>query len=42
MTIDKKIKGLVIKKFNEFYLVEIKQHESFEYKNKFLCIYLII
>ncbi len=37
MIIDKKIKGLVIKKFNEFYLVEVKQHESFEFKKKFLC-----
>ncbi len=37
MIIDKKLKGLVIKKFSDFYLVEIKQHEDFEFNNKFLC-----
>ena len=36
MTIDKKIKGLVIKKFNEFYLVEIKKCENLDFNNKFL------
>ena len=37
MIIDKKLKGLVIKKFNEFYLVEIKNHQNFDYGKKFLC-----
>jgi len=37
MLIDKKLKGLVIKKFSEFYLVQIKQHENFEFNKKFLC-----
>ena len=37
MIVDKKIKGLVIKKFSEFYLVEIKQNENFEFNKKFLC-----
>ena len=37
MRADKKLKGLVIKKFNEFYSVEIKQHENSEFNNKFLC-----
>ena len=37
MIIDKKFKGLVIKKFSEFYLVEIKQNECLEFNNKFLC-----
>ena len=37
MIIDKKLKGLVIKKFSEFYLVEIKQNEYLEFNNKFLC-----
>ncbi len=37
MIIDKKLKGLVIKKFNEFFLVAIMQHENFEFKKKFLC-----
>ena len=37
MKIDKKLKGLVTKKFNEFYLVEIKQKVNFEFNCKFLC-----
>ena len=37
MRADKKLKGLVIKKFNEFYLVEIKQYENSEFNKKFLC-----
>ena len=37
MVIDKKLKGLVIKKFSNFYLVEIKQHDNLNFKNKFLC-----
>ena len=37
MSAKKKIKGLVIKKFNEFYSVEIKHHENSDFNNKFLC-----
>ena len=37
MRADKKLKGLVIKKFNEFYSVEIKQNENSDFNNKFLC-----
>ena len=37
MLADKKVKGLVTKKFSEFYLVEIKQNENFEFNKKFLC-----
>ena len=37
MIADKKAKGLVVKKFSEFYLVEIKQNENFEFNKKFLC-----
>ncbi len=37
MVVDKKLKGLVIKKFNEFYLVEIKQNKNSNLNNKFLC-----
>ena len=37
MVVDKKIKGLVIKKYNEFYLVVIKQNDNLEFNNKFLC-----
>ncbi len=37
MIIDKKLKGLVIKKFSNFYLVEIKQQDNLNFKNKFLC-----
>ncbi len=37
MRVDKKLKGLVIKKFNEFYLVEIKEHQNSEFNTKFLC-----
>ena len=34
---EKQLKGLVTKKFNEFYLVEIKQNENFDFNKKFLC-----
>ncbi len=37
MKIDKEYKGLVIKKFNEFFLVELNQKENFYSDNKFLC-----
>ena len=37
MIIDKELRGLVIKKFGDFYVVEIKQHENLEFNNKFLC-----
>ncbi len=37
MKVDKKCKGLVTKKFNEFYLVELYKTEISESKNKFLC-----
>ena len=37
MIADKKVKGLVIKKFSDFYLVQIKQNENFEFNKKFLC-----
>ena len=37
MIVDKKLKGLVIKKFSDFYLVEIKKNEYLEFNNKFLC-----
>ena len=37
MIVDKKLKGLVIKKFSEFYLVEIKQYENLEFNKKLLC-----
>ena len=33
----KTYKGLVTKKFNEFFLVEINQDENNEFNNKFLC-----
>ena len=37
MVIDKNYKGLVIKKFNEFYLVELKKYENLGSNRKFLC-----
>ena len=37
MVVDKKYKGLVIKKFNEFYLVELKENKNFEFNKTFLC-----
>tara|TARA_S200000501_G_scaffold199994_1_gene188195 strand:- start:200 stop:1114 length:915 start_codon:yes stop_codon:yes gene_type:complete len=37
MTIYKKYKGLVIKKFNEFYLVELNKDKNIDFKKIFLC-----
>ena len=37
MKIDKKHKGLVIKKFNEFYLVQLNQNDKLYGSKKFLC-----
>ena len=37
MKVDKKYKGLVTKKFNEFYLVELNKDENSELKKNFLC-----
>ncbi len=37
MKAEKKYKGLVTKKFNEFYVVEINQNKNFENNKKFLC-----
>ena len=37
MRADKKYKGLVTKKFNEFFIVELNQNEKFESNQKFLC-----
>ena len=37
MKVDKKYKGLVTKKFNEFFLVELNKNEKFECNKKFLC-----
>ena len=37
MKSDKKNIGLVTKKFNEFYLVELKQYENLEVNKRFLC-----
>ena len=37
MEVDKTYKGLVTKKFNEFFLVELNQQENNEFNNKFLC-----
>ena len=37
MKVDKKYKGLVTKKFNEFYLVELDIDEASEFNKKFLC-----
>ena len=37
MKVDEEHKGLVTKKFNEFFLVELNQKENFESNKKFLC-----
>ena len=37
MKVDKKYKGLVTKKFNEYYLVELDKDENSEFNKKFLC-----
>ena len=37
MEVDNKFKGLVTKKFNEFFLVEINQDQYFKNNKKFLC-----
>ena len=37
MKVDKKYKGLVTKKFNEFFLVELNHYKKNELNNKFLC-----
>ncbi len=37
MKVNKKYKGLVTKKFNEFYLVELDKDETSVINNKFLC-----
>ena len=37
MKVEKKYKGLVTKKFNEFYLVELDQDDTLEFNKKFLC-----
>ena len=37
MNVEKKYKGLVIKKFNEFYLVELHEDEILNFKKKVLC-----
>ncbi len=37
MITEKKYKGLVTKKFNEFFLVELNQHKNLESNKKFLC-----
>ena len=37
MKVDKKYKGLVTKKFNEFFLVELNDYEKYESNKKFLC-----
>ncbi len=37
MKVDKKYKGLVTKKFNEFFFVELNKNEKFQGNNKFLC-----
>ena len=37
MKIDKRYKGLVTKKFNEFFLVELNKNEKFVRNKKFLC-----
>ena len=37
MKIDKKFKGLVTKKFNEFFLVELNQNKNLKINSKFLC-----
>ena len=37
MKVDKTYKGLVTKKFNEFFLVELNQHEKKHINTKLLC-----
>ena len=37
MNFEKKYKGLVTKKFNEFYLVQLYEDEILESKKNFLC-----
>jgi len=37
MKVDRKYKGLVTKKFNEFYLVELDKDENPSFNKKFLC-----
>ena len=37
MKVNKKYKGLVTKKFNDFFLVELNKNEKFDRNNKFLC-----
>ena len=37
MKVNKKYKGLVTKKFNEFYLVELDKDETSVVNKKFLC-----
>ena len=37
MSVNKKYKGLVTKKFNEFYLVELYKDETSKFNKKFLC-----
>jgi len=37
MKVDKKYRGLVTKKFNKFFLVELNENEKFESNKKFLC-----
>ena len=37
MKFEKTYKGLVTKKFNEFFLVELNDYEKFESNKKFLC-----
>ena len=37
MKIDKKYKGLVTKKFNQYYLVELDKVENSELNKKYLC-----
>ena len=37
MKVDKKYKGLVTKKFNQYYLVELDKDENSEFNKKYLC-----
>ena len=37
MKINNKYLGLVTKKFNDFFLVDLKNQENFQNSNKFLC-----
>ena len=37
MKTDCKYLGLVIKKFNEFFLVDLKNNQNFEINSRFLC-----